>query len=319
MERVEYLRALRRRSLRDIEYPQTLRLLPNFEVWLVSAIQMAMDSSEEVAPDVIDISIGPARMATSYRSMWAYGNHFRVKSAERNLTTIDCGVVATFEQECRSGPQDQNTIMAQVEYVGWVEEILELDYGRFQVIVFLCNWVKAISQGPGTTMKRDEYGFTLVNFNRLIPISAQSFVFPIQVEQVFFSDTNCEQPGCWKVVLRKEVRARRTTMDMNREIGLLSLGDDTEFLGLVAPEDGVINPIAIPALREPNAGISLTVGEIEAANRELEQQEAEEVRELLSSDDSDNSYDMMDREQSSNEVESPIAEPRDIEVRDNFD
>ena len=73
-----------------------------------------------------------------------------------------------------------------------------------------------------------------------------------------------------KVVLRKEVRARRTTMDMNREIGLLSLGDDNEFLGLVAPEDGVINPIAIPALRQPNAGISLTIGEIEAANRELE-------------------------------------------------
>ena len=52
------------------------------------------------------------------------------------------------------------------------------------MIVFLCNWVKAISQGSGATMKRDEYGFTLVNFNRLIPISAQSFVFPIQVEQV---------------------------------------------------------------------------------------------------------------------------------------
>ena len=108
-------------------------------------------------------------------------------------------------------------------------------------------------------------------------------------------------------------------MDMNREIGLLSLGDDNEFLGLVAPEDGVINPIAIPALQEPHVGISLTAGEIEAANRELEQQEAKEVRELLSSDDSDNSYDMMDREQSSNEVESLIAEPGDVESRDNFD
>ena len=92
---------------------------------------MAMESGKEVAPDVIDISIGPTKMTTSYRLMWAYGNHFRVKSAETNLTTIDCGVAASFEQECRSGPQDQNTIMAQVEYVGWVEEILDLDYGRF--------------------------------------------------------------------------------------------------------------------------------------------------------------------------------------------
>ena len=87
-----------------------------------------LDSREEVALDVVDISIGPTRMATSYRLMWAYGNHFCVKNVKRNLTTIDCGVAATFEQECRSGPQDRNTIMAQVEYLGWVEEILELDY-----------------------------------------------------------------------------------------------------------------------------------------------------------------------------------------------
>ena len=107
-------------------------------------------------------------------------------------------------------------------------------------------------------------------------------------------------------------------MDMNREIGLLSLGDDNEFSGLVAPEDGVVNPIAIPALQEPNTGISLIVGEMEIANRKLEQQEAEEVREFLSSDDSDNFYDMMDREQSSNEVEFSIAEPGDVEVMDNF-
>ena len=80
----------------------------------------------------------------------------------------------------------------------------------------------------------------------------------------------------------------------------------------------VVNPFVVPALREPNASISLTVGEIEATNRELEQQEAEEVRELLSSNDSDNSYDMMDKDQSSNEVDSSIAEPEDVEVRDQF-
>ena len=88
---------------------------------------------------------------------------------------------------------------------------------------------------------------------------------------------------------------------------------------MVTPKDGVVNPIAIPVLREPNVGISLTVGEIEATNKELEQQEVEEVRKLLSSDDSDNSYDMMDREKSFNEVNIPITEPGDVEVRDNFD
>ena len=122
-----------------------------------------------------------------------------MKSAERNLTIVDCGVAATFEQECRSGPQDQNTIMAQVEYVGWVEEILELDYGRFQVTVFLCNWVKAISQGPGATHETRRIWFYLGEFQQAYTNFSSIICIFNTVEQVFFSDTNCEQPGCWKV------------------------------------------------------------------------------------------------------------------------
>ena len=143
------------------------------EDWLPIAVRRAKENNEEVELDIIDMCMLPTFTATSYRSMYAYGNHFRVRSAETNLSTIDCGVVATFNQECHSGPRDRNTMRALVEYVGWVVEILELDYGRFTTVVFLCNWVKAITTGNGATMKRDEYRFTLINFNRLIPISAQ--------------------------------------------------------------------------------------------------------------------------------------------------
>jgi cytochrome c oxidase assembly factor CtaG len=47
---------------------------------------------------------------------------------------------------------------------------LELDYCSTCVIVLLCNWVRANHRGAGATMKRDEYGFTLVNFNHMLPI-----------------------------------------------------------------------------------------------------------------------------------------------------
>jgi hypothetical protein len=79
-------------------------------------------------------------------------------------------------------------VVASLEYVGWIEKILELDYGKFQTIVFFCNWVVANYKGPATTMKRDEYGFTLVNFERLIPFLVQFFAFPMQINQVFFVD-----------------------------------------------------------------------------------------------------------------------------------
>jgi hypothetical protein len=43
----------------------------------------------------------------------------------------------------------------------------------------------------------DEYGFALVNFERLIPLSTQSFAFPMHVEQVFFAE-DVRSPRNWK-------------------------------------------------------------------------------------------------------------------------
>ena len=42
--------------------------------------------------------------------------------------------------------------------------------------------------GHNVTMKRDEYGSSLVNFDRLVPLSAESFAFSLHVEQVLFAD-----------------------------------------------------------------------------------------------------------------------------------
>jgi hypothetical protein len=50
--------------------------------------------------------------------MYAYGNHIHVASAKENLTMTDCSVVAIFEQECISSPNDQRLVLTQLEYVG---------------------------------------------------------------------------------------------------------------------------------------------------------------------------------------------------------
>ncbi len=60
-------------------------------------------------------------------------------------------------------------MMALLEYVRWIEEILKSDYDMFQTIVFLCNWVVANYGGSNAIVNPDEYGLTLVNFECLIP------------------------------------------------------------------------------------------------------------------------------------------------------
>jgi hypothetical protein len=76
--------------------------------------------------------------------------------------------------------------MASLEYVGWIEEILEVNFGRFQTVLLLCNWVVANYGGSNATMKQDQYGFTSMNFECLIPLSAQSFAFSMHIQQMFF-------------------------------------------------------------------------------------------------------------------------------------
>jgi hypothetical protein len=95
------------------------------------------------------------------------------------LTTNDNGVVDIFEQECISRPNDHKPIFVKLEYVRWVDKILELNCSVLNIVVIFNNWVKIIYVGRSATIKRNEYGFTFFNFNSLIPISSTSVVFPI--------------------------------------------------------------------------------------------------------------------------------------------
>jgi hypothetical protein len=141
--------------------------------------------------------------------MWAFGNHIWVSSVEEHLTMHDSGVTTIFEQECVLGPNYHRLMVAKLEYVGWVEEILELRYMVLNLVVLLCNWMKDNYIGNNAMVKRDEYGFIVVNFGFLILISNQSFAFPLYVDQVFFSNDLKERR--WKVVVKKEPCGRRVT------------------------------------------------------------------------------------------------------------
>jgi hypothetical protein len=56
------------------------------------------------------------------------------------LTTKDSGIASMFEQECVLGPNDQWAILVKLEYVSWIEEMLEFNYGVFNTIVFFLQF-----------------------------------------------------------------------------------------------------------------------------------------------------------------------------------
>jgi hypothetical protein len=61
--------------------------------------------------------------------MWAYGNHFQVDLETRPThLTYNVGVTCIFNQASQSSMRDQNKIIANLNYVGVLKEILLMDY-----------------------------------------------------------------------------------------------------------------------------------------------------------------------------------------------
>jgi hypothetical protein len=160
-----------------------------------------------------------------------------VKNAEESITkTCDSGVATFFRRPCRSGRRDANVVDANLEYIGQILEIVELNYGRHCTVLLVCDWVKANYRGRNATVRKDEWGFTLANFNTMVPFGYESFAFPIHCDQVFFSDVE-DEPG-WRVVLRTEVRGRRIDNNIEDEVvnPMFDMGADVDFEGLRAPD-----------------------------------------------------------------------------------
>jgi hypothetical protein len=120
-------------------------------------------------------------------------------------------------------------------------------------VLFKCDWVTpGFDRWGNPTYKRDEDGFLLANFCNLKAKVTESFVFPSQVQQVFYVD----EPNTlwWKVVLHKEARSECIIVENSEEIAI--------------PIDNVIGievPLIIP---EVLSNITL-VGAIELTGTEV--------------------------------------------------
>lgn len=200
-----------------MEYPQELNLIPEFAQWLQIVVHGGQHDFED---DIVDLSTPPNVRARSFKTMKAYGMHLRVSSAERNLVTTDSGVTVTCETIQQSGHFDRNPISGLVTYYGKIVEILELDYGRLKPIVLFCDWVDPIRRGPTVCLKEDKYGYTFVKLSRLMRRSSNSFVFPLQVSQIFFCHDLHEEG--WSAIMHADSRSTRVTQDIEGNSSLSS-------------------------------------------------------------------------------------------------
>jgi hypothetical protein len=219
-----------------VHYPTSLSRLPEFVDWLKEEVGRVMDSDDKPIEDVFQGSRLLERVAIGYRAMYAHGMHLRIREAEEDKVTHDSGIAAAVSEHIRSRDMDSEDEVDTFEHVGWVEEILELNYRNHYYIVLVCSWILGAQNIRHPKLERDSYGFVLGNSGTTMAVGPKSFAFPIQCQQVFFSNDekwNEERGGDWKVISGTNVRGRHGNLDMYQlDIEMLALGRDVDFEGL---------------------------------------------------------------------------------------
>jgi len=102
----------------------------------------------------------------------------------------------------------------QLQYVGVLKEILQLDYRTIStpIVLFQCDWVRNASDSHGNpTYKRNNVGFFMANFRHMLPEDIEPFVFPSQVQQVVYAHDR--HTPWWKVVLHTKPWSRCVFFD----------------------------------------------------------------------------------------------------------
>ncbi|KAG8491840.1 hypothetical protein CXB51_015115 [Gossypium anomalum] len=162
-------------------------------------------SGKDVNDEVKWLSQGPNRVIKRYSAFLINGYRFHTKYRERMRRTQNCVVVNSSITSYASA-RDSNPVEGNVEYYGLLTDIIELDYyGRWKVVLFRCDWAD-VNTARG--IKKDQFGFTMVNFSRLIHTGQQlmdePYVFSSQVKQVFYSKDPTDEG--WYVVLQNTPR-----------------------------------------------------------------------------------------------------------------
>ena len=124
---------------------------PKFDDWIVDAINYAQQQGQYIMIDEIDLSRPPHIYSSRFSGMWAYGSHLRVEENDIGKENCDCVVSVEFHHDTEKN-----------FYIGFIQEIIQVDYGETSSILLNCKWIKP------STIQHDEYGFLCANTRQIL-------------------------------------------------------------------------------------------------------------------------------------------------------
>lgn len=165
----------------------------NFEL---ACMQIGMELQKEnhnISEYLRWLSYGPRYEVLKYHSYVINGCRFQTKERDDSRVTQNSGVSLVAQTMQVSSSKDKNPVYSDMLFYGVLQDIWELDYNKFKIAVFKCDWVE-----NSTGLRRDELGFTLVDLKR-IGHKNDSFILASHAKQVFYVDDPIDTR--WSIVL----------------------------------------------------------------------------------------------------------------------
>ena len=131
------------------------------------------------------LAVGPNLNVATWKGYDINNYSFYTKSEDDKSSMQNSGVSVDANSDHFSSASDNNPIRATMPYFGVIQEIWELDYTEFRVVVFKCKWVNG-----NTGVRQDEFGFTLVDLNKVGYVK-EPFIMAQQARQVFYVQDLC--------------------------------------------------------------------------------------------------------------------------------
>ncbi|KAI5344771.1 hypothetical protein L3X38_012648 [Prunus dulcis] len=182
-----------------------------FIQWLRFKVQSELEEDNNgVSENLRWLAAGPNMAVPLYRSYLIKGFKFNIKAQDDVRTTQNSGVYLLAQTMQVASAKDKNPILSNMGFYGVIQEIWDLDYQKFTIPVFRCDWIDS------SGLVVDELGFTLVDLSKIGHRNDQ-FVLASQVKQIFFVDDPMHRG--WSVVLSMPNR------EYNDVIGDEVLGD----------------------------------------------------------------------------------------------
>jgi hypothetical protein len=87
-----------------------------------------------------------------------------------------------FKKSSRASSKDKNIVEGNLQYVGKIQEIIELDYLSFKCFIFKCRWYEAFER---TRRHGTHSGLFSIDSSRFLLKDKEPYALPIQCEKVF--------------------------------------------------------------------------------------------------------------------------------------